>query len=732
MGTGREVFTLKAQGQLAKPVLLLPPVFSRDGTRLAARGKDGPVRVYDAHTGQEAYTLGTPVPFNFEWSDPVFSPDGTRIAARGGDSIVRVYDAGTGREVLSLKASGGAFAPAFNPSGARIAAAAGNVVRLYDAQTGQEAGAPIPVSGPPVFSPDGSRLAIHDRGELRMYNARTGQEGFTRQGLVGLFATGTRFSPDGTRIAALGREGDWRAFDAQTGQEVLIIRGRPRSVPGRSARRRACRGWWHRRRGPRVRRADWSGGLPSQRAGPSPAPVFSPDGTLLAIGNASRFDGRNPGGEVVRLYDARMGQEALALRRPSGTEPTIATRPVFSPDGLRLAVPAAPAPFGGDGVLRVYDLRTGQEALALHEPTPVFPVFSPDGSRLTLACEDGVLRLFDARTGLPGLTVKGTAKLTFAVFSPDGTRLAAVDENGAVQVYDAGTGRLALRLEAPSGSGCRSSARTAHASPSARPFRSARALAARTTDPTMRLRVYDAQTGKEVFPALPVGLTAVTLQVFSPDGKHLAAVGRDGLLRVYDVQTGQQVQALAVSPANPLLLFSPDGTRLAALGADTLPRLYDWRTGREAFPPIKGPGMLVITAFSPDGTRLATLCDGDGALRLYDAQTGQEAMTFKAPVKLSSAAFSPDGTRLVAAGADGVVRVWTAPDDLAAHQKQRWQGLWDGSAGWHGSQAEECLHQHQWFAAAFHIEAASWPPDGPLAGHTSSAGKSSLPRVRWK
>ena len=77
-----------------------------------------------------------------------------------------------------------------------------------------------------------------------------------------------------------------------------------------------------------------------------------------------RFDGRNPGGEVVRLYDARMGQEALALRRPSGTEPTIATRPVFSPDGLRLAVPAAPAPFGGDGVLRVYDLRTGQEALA--------------------------------------------------------------------------------------------------------------------------------------------------------------------------------------------------------------------------------------------------------------------------------------------------------------------------------------------------------------------------------
>ena len=93
------------------------------------------------------------MPFNFEWSDPVFSPDGTRIAARGGDSIVRVYDAGTGREVLSLKASGGAFAPAFNPSGARIAAAAGNVVRLYDAQTGQEAGTAHPGIGPPRVQP---------------------------------------------------------------------------------------------------------------------------------------------------------------------------------------------------------------------------------------------------------------------------------------------------------------------------------------------------------------------------------------------------------------------------------------------------------------------------------------------------------------------------------------------------------------------------------------------------
>ena len=140
-----------------------------------------------------------------------------------------------------------------------------------------------------MFSPDGSRLAIHDRGELRMYNARTGQEGFTRQGLVGLFATGARFSPDGTHIAAL------RAAKVIGGGSTR----RPvrRSVINKGAGHTPFLGV----SGPTARIVAAGGtdgvvrvldartgqeGLPSRRASPFQHTVFSPDGTLLAIGNA--------------------------------------------------------------------------------------------------------------------------------------------------------------------------------------------------------------------------------------------------------------------------------------------------------------------------------------------------------------------------------------------------------------------------------------------------------------
>jgi WD40 repeat protein/Flp pilus assembly protein TadD/tRNA A-37 threonylcarbamoyl transferase component Bud32 len=701
--TGREIATLRAQGRMGNPVRLLVPVFSRDGTRLAAWGKDGLVRIYDARTGREAFALGAPVQFFLWGSAPVFSPDGTRIAVRGEGKFVRLYDTGTGQEALTLKGSVGDGAPAFSPDGGRIAAAATGAVRVYDARTGREVVALTPPDrlaapefGAPVFSADGTRLIAADHGDLRAYDAHTGQERFAVKGGAGAL------SPDGEHVATVDRDGVVRVKDLPAGQESPALRGPVKldmAVFSPDGARVAARGEdgvvrvFDARTGQEAFRV-----IAPVRLG---MPVFNPDGTLLAVGGASRFDAKDAGGAVVRLYDARAGQEALALRRPaSRTGLTLPTPPKFAPDGGRIAVPAVP--FGGDGVARVFDLRTGQEAPALQAPTPLLLAFSPDGARVAAACEDGAVRLLDARTGQQVLTVKGAAKLTIAAFSPDGRRIAALDEKSAVQVYDAQTGQPAQSLQAPvplsvpvfSPDGTRIAVGS--------PLPLGPGLgSARDRLPDGAVRVYDAHTGREAFPALPAGLTGPVLPVFSPDGKYLAASGREGM-QVYDARTGQQVQALKAAPG-AVPVFSPDGTRLATQGADSLPKLFDVQTGQEALGPIKRPAGLFITAFSPDGTRLVTECD-DGAVRLHDARTGQEVMSLRAAAKLGGAVFSSDGTRLAAVGNDGVVRVWAAPNDPDAWRGERRQALLDGAAAWHRAQADEFAQAGQWFAATFHLD----------------------------
>jgi WD40 repeat protein/serine/threonine protein kinase len=245
-------------------------------------------------------------------------------------------------------------------------------------------------------------------------------------------------------------------------------------------------------------------------------------------------------------------------------------------------------------------------------------------------------------------------------FHPDGRRLVSAGDDGKIRVWEANTGKeLFIRdgCLAPDDPG-------AAFSPDGRYFAG---LAA-----GKRIKVWDATTGAEVC-AFSGHTRNPAHLAFSPDSRFIASCSDDQTIRIWEVGTSRPARVLQ-GGTNHLskLAFSPDGEILASADSN-LVRLWDTATG-EVIRMLSGhTGEVKTVVFSPDGTRLASSSGAPmvyrgvgGEVKVWDAKTGREIHTLRGHVGLVEAlAFSADGRRLASAGYDQMVKIW----DLSTGQE---------------------------------------------------------------
>ena len=124
------------------------------------------------------------------------------------------------------------------------------------------------------------------------------------------------------------------------------------------------------------------------------------------------------------------------------------------------------------------------------------------------------------------------------------------------------------------------------------------------------------------------GHTAAVLAVaVDRDGDIAVSGGQDGVVRVWDVDTGKEMERIGAEADRVLCVaISADGRYALSGGRDGDVRL--WTLGKGEPLTLKGHTNFVRgVAFSPDGRRVLS-CGDDMTIRLWDAQTGKLIRNF--------------------------------------------------------------------------------------------------------
>jgi WD40 repeat protein len=173
-------------------------------------------------------------------------------------------------------------------------------------------------------------------------------------------------------------------------------------------------------------------------------------------------------------------------------------------------------------------------------------------------------------------------------------------------------------------------------------------------------------TSSQIYEGAEVQLTAIAL---SPDAKLLAASGEDGVLVLFEVQTGKLLKRLkGHSDYVKALVFHPQGNWLASAGSDKQIILWNPTTG-EQLRQWQVPEKIYALAVTPDGKYLAS-GGPDNLISLWEVTTGKKIQIFtghEESIAEGGLSFSPNGKLLASGSYDDKARLWEVKSGKTLH-----------------------------------------------------------------
>jgi WD40 repeat protein/beta-lactamase regulating signal transducer with metallopeptidase domain len=569
--------------------------FGPRGETLLTAGRDSTIRLWDLKTGKEVRRFARPMP-----AKPKPTAEGEKVKAQA--TVVMRVMGGAGNEAGNPRV-------ALSPDGKILAVGGGNVIQLYDVETGAEL---RQIEGPAqgaaslLFAPDGRTLAARTtNGTLLFWETDTGKEirqikpapRPKQEAFVVVLGGGVSdppgmaFTPDGKVVAAAST--DFKEQEAISSVKL-----------------------WDLTTGKEIRRINPTGNNDVSVV------AISPDGEVLAYGDIN----------TIHLCELKTGRELRQLKLPGLGIATLR----FADDGKTLAVRSR------DQRVSLWDAQTGKEIRLLNEAQPlqqanglVFFVrgFSSPEARALAISQDGkyvastsgsTVRLWEITSGKELQLTEGHRRTPIILaLSHDGKTVVSWGDDRVVRRWDAASGKSLGAFPAPPG--------TTQAALSA----DGRTVAFANADNTIRL--HDAATGKEL-QRIKSHANGIATLAFTLDGKMLASRGSgDNSIRLYDVDSGGELRQFALRRGRN----NTDGTRFRVVSLVGSPRV------------AAGAGL----AFTPDNKLLVVPGPGK-TLLVFDVATGKELRRIQSQQSITSLAISPDGRTLAAEDADQTISLW--------------------------------------------------------------------------